>query len=59
MDPEKSYNSQVKATADAGPPLKDDPDYAKFFKVCSYYICFCFLAIHVSSNPLSFSFFVP
>ena len=30
MDPEKSYASQ---TQDAGPPLKDDPEYAKFFKV--------------------------
>ncbi|KAL9178540.1 LOW QUALITY PROTEIN: hypothetical protein ACHAXT_001878 [Thalassiosira profunda] len=30
MDPEKSYASQ---TQDAGPPLKDDPEYAKFFKM--------------------------
>jgi hypothetical protein len=37
MDPEKSYASQVKkdgAKKDDGPPLKDDPEFSKFFKVC-------------------------
>ena len=35
MDPDKSYASQVKGDEkDDGPPLKDDPEYAKFFKVC-------------------------
>ena len=36
MDREKSYASQVKGgkvQKDAGPPLKDDPEYTKFFKV--------------------------
>ncbi len=36
MDPEKSYASQVKdggVEKDAGPPLKDDPEFSKFFKV--------------------------
>ena len=32
MDPEKSYASQV-AAKDSSPPLKDDPEYSKFFKV--------------------------
>jgi hypothetical protein len=52
MDPEKSYASQVKkdgAEKDDGPPLKDDPEYSKFFKVsvvqlslschCSQFMC--------------------
>jgi hypothetical protein len=36
LDPEKSYSSQMKdANADAAElPIKDDPEYAKFFKVC-------------------------
>lgn len=35
MDPEKSYSSQIKDKAPnkADVPLKDDPEYAKFFKV--------------------------
>ena len=36
MDPEKSYASQVKdggVEKDGGPPLKDDPEFSKFFKV--------------------------
>jgi hypothetical protein len=36
MDPEKSYASQVKdggVKKDAGPPLKDDPEFRKNFKV--------------------------
>jgi len=36
MDPEKSYASQVKEETDdvdEGPPLKDDPEYTKYFKV--------------------------
>ena len=38
MDPEKSYTSHIKGKdgsdeKDNGPPLKDDPEYAKFFKV--------------------------
>ena len=34
MDPEKSYKSQVKGNdEDAGPPLKDDPEYTKFFNM--------------------------
>lgn len=38
MDQEKSYASQIKGEGggdenDAGPQLKDDPEYAKFFKV--------------------------
>lgn len=44
MDPEKSYNSQVKGKGEsdtaADVPLKDDPEYIKFFKVCSSMICF-------------------
>lgn len=38
MDPKKSYASQMEEQdsgdeKDAGPPLKDDPQYTKFFKV--------------------------
>jgi hypothetical protein len=36
MDPEKSYASQVEdggVEKDVGPPLKDDPEFSKFFKV--------------------------
>lgn len=38
MDPEKSYASQIKGKEsdgekDDGTPLKDDPEYTKFFKV--------------------------
>ena len=33
MDPNKSYASQAKPKVKDGPPLKDDPEYAKFFKV--------------------------
>ena len=40
MDSEKSYASQVKkeekVEEDTGPALKDDPEYAKFFKVSKY-----------------------
>ena len=36
MDPDKPYSSQVKS-ADSQPPLSDDEEYAKFFKV-SYLI---------------------
>lgn len=39
MDPEKSHANQVKGKGGgdekpAGPPLEDDPEYTKFFKVC-------------------------
>lgn len=33
MDPNKSYASQAKPKVEDGPPLKDDPEYVKFFKV--------------------------
>lgn len=35
MDPEKPYASQIKdkASIKADVPLKDDPEYSKFFKV--------------------------
>jgi cellulose biosynthesis protein BcsQ len=37
LDPNKSRNSQVVgeagSTADDGPPLKDDPEYSKYFKM--------------------------
>ena len=29
MDPEKSLKRQTESSADDGPPLKDDPKYAK------------------------------
>lgn len=32
MDPEKSLKSQTES-ADSGPPLKDDPKFAKYFKM--------------------------
>ena len=32
LDPDKSLSSQLKGK-DTGPPLKDDPDYSKYFKV--------------------------
>ena len=39
MDPEKSYNSQVKDKSGGDTavdvPLKDDPEFTKFFKVSS------------------------
>ena len=43
MDPSKSYASQAKGKdatdkKDPGPPLKDDPEFAKFFKVRLYFI---------------------
>ncbi|EJK49528.1 hypothetical protein THAOC_31592 [Thalassiosira oceanica] len=33
MDPNKSYASQAKPKVEDGPPLKDDPEYVKFFKM--------------------------
>jgi hypothetical protein len=34
LDPNKSFKSQVsQGDSDDGPPLKDDPDYAKYFKM--------------------------
>jgi hypothetical protein len=36
MDPEKSYASQIKAGGvekKDGPPLQDDPEFSKYFKV--------------------------
>jgi len=46
LDPEKSYASQViekpsiagKSVADEGLPLKEDPEYTKFFKVGCYVV---------------------
>ena len=35
LDPDKSLASQLKKEEDDGPPLKDDPKYQKYFKVCS------------------------
>jgi len=54
MDPEKSYASQVKTEdkneVDKGPALKDDPEYAKFFKVSNYIARFG--AHTVGSHPM-------
>ena len=54
MDPEKSYASQVekeeKVEEDTGPALKDDPEYAKFFKVSKYiarYRAMQYLVLHL------------
>ena len=33
MDPEKSLASQTGESADTGPPMKEDPKYAKYFKM--------------------------
>ena len=35
LDPEKSLKSQTEGgdSADTGPPLKEDPKYAKYFKM--------------------------
>merc|ERR1711862_372009 len=33
LDPEKSLSSQTKKEEDNGPPLKEDPDYIKYFKM--------------------------
>jgi Subunit CCDC53 of WASH complex len=33
LDPEKSIKSQMKDSADDGPPLKEDPEYEKYFKM--------------------------
>merc|ERR1711862_298399 len=33
LDPEKSLSSQIKKEEDEGPPLKEDPDYSKYFKM--------------------------
>jgi len=33
LDPEKSLKSQTGEGADTGPPLKEDPKYAKYFKM--------------------------
>lgn len=46
MDPEKSYASQITGKdgsdeKDNGPPLKDDPEYAKFFKVSCFRCLSC------------------
>lgn len=46
LDPDKSLSSQLKGQ-DTGPPLKDDPDYSKYFKVSSFSICF---SIHELSS---------
>lgn len=45
MDPEKSYASQVKRkdddnTKDSDPPLREDPQFSKYFKVSPFSICF-------------------
>jgi len=40
MDPEKSYASQVKGKddvkEDSDPPLREDPQFSKYFKVSSF-----------------------
>ena len=33
LDPEKSLASQMKKDTDTGPPLKEDPEYMKYFKM--------------------------
>lgn len=58
MDPEKSYASQAKGKGglakDAGPPLKDDPEYNKFFKVtaveCRPFVLSLCRRLNTSSN---------
>ena len=53
LDPDKSLSSQLKGK-DTGPPLKDDPDYSKYFKVSVgvYYVFYCLILQH-SSNPFA------
>ena len=63
MDPEKSYVSQVKKDGDekdAGPPLKDDPEFSKFFKVCIDFpvVYKLFLQCNSHINVLLRSFFI-
>ena len=44
MNPEESYASQVKGKdddeEDSDPPLREDPQFSKYFKVSPFSICF-------------------
>ena len=35
LDPDKSIKSQLNMEKDNGPPLKDDPEYSKYFRMLS------------------------
>jgi hypothetical protein len=51
LDPEKSLASQQNEEVDLvdkGPPLKDDPTYQKYFKVCNNFVMLV-LCPHVAS----------
>lgn len=50
LDPNKSIASQLKKEGDVGPPLKEDPKYQKYFKVCLSLLFF------VSGAAYSYSF---
>ena len=53
LDPERSLGSQTKGdAADDGPPLKDDPKYAKYFKMLKMVSC-----LRPRSSKCAHSFF--
>jgi len=55
LDPDKSLSSQLKGQ-DTGPPLKDDPDYSKYFKVSvQSVICFTISYYTVLTNTAFYS----
>ena len=57
LDPNKSVASQLKKEEDDGPPLKDDPKYQKYFKVCSSSIHFVH-SVSQTSVQLLFSHYL-
>ena len=52
MDPEKSYASQVNGKGhekeDSDPPLREDPQFSKYFKVSRFGVCFSIHELHHS-----------
>ena len=54
MDPDKTYASQVRS-AISEPPLSEDEEYAKFFKVCSVLQLCAFVALDVPTLIASLS----
>lgn len=55
LDPDKSLSSQLKGK-DTGPPLKDDPDYSKYFKVSvQSVLCFTISYYTVLTNTVFYS----